>query len=178
MTASDTKSWPYDAIQDDPLTAMRIPVVRSIFPHWMYEVCVVIAGEDDNDSPWGGMRPTSREAEQIRAYIDWRMEYYNVWWRAGMRKKPLDTDNSTNTVILLKQADGNWRYRRRSCEIGPVLIPAGSWHFTLEGKSWEQHEVLDLEQLLDKINHLQPEKWQAWKDAHPEAFGPDGGETA
>lgn len=146
--------WPYDADRDDPLAALRIPVVANPYPRWKYEVALMITGDD----LWGpALRPTDAEVAQVVAYIGYRMEYYNEGWKAKMRRKPLDTDATTNSVILLKLAEGDWRYRRMSWEHGPWPFYDMTERFTLEG-------------LLDKINDLVPEKWQAWKAAHPEAF--------
>lgn len=149
--------WPYDAKRDDPLTALRIPVVSSPYPSWKYEVALVISEGD----LWPGMRPTDAEVRQIAAYIGYRMEWYNEGWRAKMRKRPLDTDSGTNTVTLLKRAEGDWCYRRMTFQHGP-------WPF------FDMEQRFTLEQLLDHI-HLYGDdkpspKWLAWKAAHPEAF--------
>ncbi len=150
--------WPFgdEADRDDPLTALRIPVVRTAYPGWKYEVCLMIA--EDEDALWPSLRPDDAEARQIAAYIGYRMEYYNEAWKAEMRRLPLDVDGSTNTVVLRKWPDGGWCYRRCSWERGPLMVPAPG-------------EVITLEALLDRINDLVPGKWQAWKAAHPDAFG-------
>jgi hypothetical protein len=151
-----TTGWPYDARQDDPLTALRIPVIPNPYPGWKYEVALVIPDGD----LWGpALRPDDAEARQVAAYIEYRMEYYNDGWKAKMRQRPLDTDATTNTTILMKRGEGDWCYRRASWQYGPLMVPE------------RDGEHLDLERLLDLINDLVPAKWQAWKDAHPEAFG-------
>jgi hypothetical protein len=153
--------WPYDAVRHDPLTALRIPVVRNAWPGWKYEVCVVIADPDSADG-FGGpaLRPDERETAQILAELEWRMTYYNEGWKAGMRKRPLDVDGSTNTVVLQKLADGDWRYRRMSFE-------HGLWPF------FNMEQRFTLEALLDHVNDYGGEpnpKWREFKAAHPEAF--------
>lgn len=149
--------WPYDADEHDPLASLRIPVVASPYPGWKYEVALVIS----EGGLWGpALRPDDAEVRQIVAYTGYRMEYYNEGWKAKMRRRPLDTDATTNAVVLQKRAEGDWCYRRASWQSGPSMVP------TRDGGH------LDLVGLLDKINDLAPEKWQAWKASHPGAFKP------
>lgn len=158
-----TTDWPYDAVQDDPLTALRIPVVRNPYPGWKYEVCVVIADDDAERSYFGpALRPDERETAQILAELEWRMRWYNDGWAAKMRRRPLDTDSSTNTVVLLKRAESNWAYRRMSWTTGPLLVPT------------REMQPETLEQVLDRCNDYGGEpnpKWREFKAAHPDAFG-------
>ena len=162
---TETAEWPYDARRDDPLTALRIPVVGSPYPGWRYEVCLLI-GEPDGFGPdglWGpALRPDDAEVRQIVAYIGYRMEYYNESWKARMRRRPLDIDGTTNTVVLRKRGAGDWCYRRCSWVTGPFMVPT------------PDQEHLDLERLLDSIHHYGDDnpcqKWLDWKAAHAEAF--------
>jgi hypothetical protein len=155
-----TAEWPYDADRYDDLAKLRIPVIRTPYPDWNYEVALMITAPDDGDPLYGlSLRPGDREVKQVVAYLGYRMEYYNAGWKAEMRRKPLDVDGTTNTVILRKRSDTGWTYRRASWSAGPLMVPA------------PDGERLTLEQLLDKINDLAPEAWGAWKAAHPEAFG-------
>ena len=153
--------WPYDADRNDPLAALRIPVVSSPYPGWKYEVALVITDDD----LWGpALRPAETEVRQIVAYIEYRMEYYNEGWRAKMRRKPLDVDSGTNTVTLMKRGDDDWCYRRWTWQTGPLMVPS----------RYDNQSAMGLEQLLDHI-HLYGDskpspKWLAWKAAHPEAF--------
>jgi hypothetical protein len=163
---STATGWPFeDARQDDPLAALRIPVVSSPYPRWKYEVALVISDDD----LWGpALRPDEAEVRQIVAFLGYRMEYYNESWKAKMRRRPLDVDGTTNTVTLMKRADGDWRYRKATWEHGP-------WPF------YDMPERFTLEGLLDHINDFgsQPNpKWRAWKAAHPEAFGEAAPTTA
>jgi hypothetical protein len=167
MTTTEHDGWPFDADQHDPLASLRIPVVTSPYPGWKYEVCVVITDDD----LWGPtLRPDESEVRQIVAYTGYRMDYYNEGWKAKMRRRPLDVDGSTNTVVLLKRAEGNWCYRRCSWTMGPLLVPP------------RDHEPMTLEQLLDHIhlygNDKPSPKWLAWKAAHPEAFSCAGPEAS
>lgn len=153
-----TAAWPYDARQDDPLTKLRIPVVSSPYPRCGYEVALVISDDD----LWPALRPDDAEVRQIVAFIDYRMESYNEGHRAWVRTKPLDTDNGTNTVSLLKRAEGDWCFRRMTWTMGPALVPP------------RDMKPMTLEQLLDYIHQYGDDKpspkWVAWKAAHPEAF--------
>jgi hypothetical protein len=155
---TETAGWPFeDADQHDPLAALRIPVVRNPYPRWKYEVALVITDDD----LWGpALRPDEAEVRQIAAFLEWRMEYYNSSWKAKMRRRPLDADSSTNTVTLMKRAEGDWRYQKATWRHGP-------WPFC------DMPERFTLERLLDHINDYGGEpnpKWRAWKAAHPEAF--------
>jgi len=156
---TETAAWPFDAYQDDPLAALRIPVVGSPWPGWKYEVALLCPDSPAGQDLYPSLRPDDAEVRQVVAYIEYRMLYYNENWKAGMRKRPLDVDGTTNTVILQKRAKGGWCYRRASWQTGPCMIPP-----------WNSDERLSLEQVLDKINDLVPAKWQTFKDAHPEAF--------
>jgi hypothetical protein len=158
--STETEAWPFaEADQHDPLAALRIPVVRTSHPRWKYEVALVVGSEDD--TLWApGLRPDEAEVRQIVAELEWRMTYYNEGWKAKMRRRPLDVDGTTNTVILQKFGEGDWRYRRASFE-------HGMWPFFNSGKR------LTLEHLLDHINDYGSEpnpKWREFKAAHPEAF--------
>lgn len=156
--AAQTAEWPFeDARQDDPLAALRIPVVSTPYPRWKYEVALVISDDD----LWGpALRPDDTEVAMIVAYLEYRMEYYNDGWKAKMRRRPLDVDSSTNTVTLMKRGEGDWRYQKATWQHGP-------WPF------YDAAERYTLERLLDHINDYGSEpnpKWRAWKAAHPEAF--------
>jgi hypothetical protein len=152
--------WPYDdAYQDDPLAALRIPVVGSPWPGWKYEVALCCPNSPAGQDLYPSLRPDEAEIQQILSYIEFRMDWYNSSWKAKMRRKPLDTDAGTNTVILRKYSDGGWAYRRASWQTGPMMVPAPG------------DESLTLEQLLDRINSFGSSpnpRWQEWKATHPE----------
>lgn len=156
----DTETdWPFDAYRDDPLTALRIPVVGTLHPGWKYEVALCCPDSEAGQWLYPSLRPDEAEVRQLVAEIEWRMTYYNDGWKAGMRRRPLDVDSSTNTVVLQKRPNGGWCYRRMTWQTGPMMVPP-----------WDSDERLTLEQLLDRINDCPNPKWRAFKAAHPEAF--------
>jgi hypothetical protein len=156
--------WPYDAVQDHPMMARRIPVIRSTYPNWRYELCVCIA--DPTVGPehrlWDGQEPTAQEWDLVEAAIGYRMTYYNASWAAKMRReRPFDIDGTTNTVILMKRGDGDWCYRRDSWTQGPPMVPAGD------------QPALDLRALLDRVFGVGKEPfqpWEDWKSQHPQMW--------
>jgi hypothetical protein len=158
-------AWPYDAHQDDPLTAMRIPVVGTIFPQWSYLVALCI--KEDPDTPlWHGLRPTDDEAQLIQSLIHYERSRYNDGYvKRVLDSRPLDIDGGTNTITLIKRGEGDWGYRRHTWQHGPYLIP----------DTWQDTEPpLDLIGLFDRIHWVvdAPYRgWVEWKDEHPELFG-------
>jgi hypothetical protein len=157
-----TDDWPFDADRDDPLAALRIPVVGSPYPRWKYEVCLVISSERVGDRElWGpSLRPDDREVQQLVAELDYRMAWYNPGWQKKMRERLLDVDSGTNTLILQKFAEADWRYRRMTFE-------HGMWPF------YDMTERFTLEQLLDHVNDFgssRNEKWHAHKARYAGVF--------
>lgn len=117
-------TWEFDARQDHPLAARRIPVIGTTHPQWRYEVALCVAAAEPW-SPRAGLEPTPLEADLIVQVIEYRMEYYNASWAARMRERALDVDGSTNTVVLRKRPDGGWQFRRDSWRYGPIFVPEG-----------------------------------------------------
>lgn len=160
--------WPYDAEQDDPLTAMRIPVVGTVFPGWYYLVALCI-NENPDTMLWPGLRPTDHEAAMVRSLIDYERSRYNPGWVArDLDSRPFDIDGGFNGITLIKRGEGDWAFRRTTWQRGPTLIP-----FTLEGhRGYEP--PMDLPALCDRIHRIVDAPfhgWVEWKAAHPEVFG-------
>lgn len=104
-------------------TEHRLPIVTTWWPRWKYEVALVIPTAADPHPPlWPVEWPTEDEARLIGWFIGVRMDYYNDGWRAQMRRRPLDVDSSTNTVMLGK-IDGCWHYRRLTWRDGAPFWP-------------------------------------------------------
>jgi hypothetical protein len=159
MTA---KTWPYDADEHDPLTALRIPVT-SAYPHWGYTATF------DRESE---QRPTDAEAKMLASFItEYREYFFNDWYKGKLSKRPFDTD--AKTTIFHKWGPDDWSYRKESWQYGPFWVPVAP---RLRGGDYD-HKGLSphtLEQVMDRIHDGYPKRWLEWKAAHPDVFG--GGE--
>ena len=164
MEQTTATDWPYDARQDDPLTALRIPVVGTIHPQWCYHIAVCI-NEDPETPLWHGLRPNDREVELLRSLIDYERDWYREGYVAStLDARPFDIDSGINTLTLIKRGEGDWAYRRSTWEYGPIMVPD-----TWQGKE----EPLGLAALADRIHNFgdQPfKRWADWKAAHPEVW--------
>jgi hypothetical protein len=160
--------WPYDADRDDPLTALRIPVVTSFNPGWKYIAAWV--GVDTGPYSWGSSeRPTDREARMIASFI---REYIEHWFHEGYQRRlaerPLDMDSGCNTTVFVKYGADDWGYRRVSWTYGPTFVPMGP-------RSNDRHGgPLSLVQVMDHCHNMgseYPDKaWAQWKTDHPDVF--------
>ncbi|MDX2838021.1 hypothetical protein PV377_03205 [Streptomyces ipomoeae] len=169
-----TTTWPFgtDAIQDDPLTALRIAVVRSSHPMW----CYLVAFLDVNEEPYGWHskeRPTVAEALQLASYLD---QYKNYWYNASyigrMAERPLDVDGGANGVTFIKYGPDDWGYRRRTWTMGPTFVP-GSPVYREHYPNENHIGPLSLPRLMDHIHSLSgeaSERWTEWKADHPDVF--------
>jgi len=172
MTATDT-AWPYDAAKDDPLTALRIPVVGSAYPRWNYLVAF-----DQDSIDQDGNRPTNAEVRLLASFLEEYISYwYNATWKARMRERPFDIDGGANGTVFRKWGADDWGHRKVSWRSGPMFVP--------ESPRCREHErqgsalgPLTLAALLDRIRQHgtgEPNKrWEAWKAAHPDVFGGEG----
>ena len=173
-----TTTWPFgtDAKQDDPLTELRIPVVSTFNPSWHY-VAAYLGTNTDNGSNWNppwpfasAERPTDPEAQMLVSYLLEHRSYWfgNEGYARKMDQRPLDVDSGWNTIVFIKDADGDWGYRRCSWSYGPTFVPGppGS-------PSREAVGRMSLEQVMDRIHSHGDEpsaRWQQWKADHPNAF--------
>ena len=156
-------TWKYDAPQDDPLTALRIPVVTSIYPDWHYLVALVV-GEHEY-ALWKGVRPDEREVALLQSELAFELDWYNASYVARMAERPFDMDGGFNGLTFIKRGEGDWAYRRRTWSIGPSLRPSlydGEAKLDLLG-------VLDLVHSHGSKEYMSP-RWEAWKAAHSEVF--------
>lgn len=163
--SAETKAWPYDARQDDPLTAMRIPFVGTLYPGWSYLVALCV-NEDPETLLWPGLRPSDEEALLVRSLIDYeRSRYFQSYVTNTLDARPLDIDGSCNGITLIKRGEDDWAYRRWTWQYGPTVVPD-----TWQGKE----KPLPLIALGDRIHRVvdTPSRdWVEWKTAHPELFG-------
>jgi hypothetical protein len=160
----ESGGWPFDAPQDDPLTAHRIPVTSS-HPRWYYLVSF------DGES---AERPTEREMAMLVSFLD---EYKDHWYgdnsyRRAMEQRPFDVDGGANGVVFHKWGTDDWGYRRHSYERGYLfsVVPPALRDLYDDGV----RGPLSLLALMDRIHTMVDEpmpRWVAWKVAHPDVFG-------
>lgn len=175
MTAR-TEAWPFetDAKQDDPLTAMRIPVVDSFNPRWKYVAAYIDV--DTSRYSWGSQeRPTDAEAAMIASFIEeYKHHWFNERYKARLLERPLDVDSGCNTTVFIKYGTDDWGYRLCSWQYGPLFVPVGP---NLRGGDYEYAKCpgpLTLEQVMDRSHTIVDEPmqhWLDWKAAHPDVFG-------
>lgn len=176
----DTTAWPFetDAKQDDPLTALRIPVVSSFNPRWHYVAAYLGTNADTGstwDPPWpfaSAERPTDAEAQMLVSFLQEHRDYWfgNQGYARKMDQRPLDIDSGWNTTVFIKYADNDWGYRRCSWTYGPTFVPGppGSDSRGIVGR-------LSLEQVMDRFHSHGDEpspRWLKWKADHPDVFPP------
>ena len=170
-----TTVWPFgaDAIENDPLTKLRIPVVTSFNPEWKYVAAYIDV--DTGPYSWGSSeRPTDAEAAMIASFIK---EYKHHWFRESYQRKlaerPLDVDSGCNTTVFIKYGPDDWGYRLCSWTYGPTYVPAGP---KLRGGKYDEDKQpgpLRLAQVMDRRHTIVDEvmqHWLDWKAAHPEVF--------
>lgn len=151
--------WRYDADENDPLTALRIPVT-SDYPDFHYTACF------DRESR---QRPTDAEARMIASFIE---EYQSRWfgdgaWRQEQLAKPFDMDCPTTTVFHKWAAD-DWSYRNRMWQAGPHWSPAGPRLRNTQYDTSRLKGPLSLLELMDAI--ARGTVWDRWKADHPDVF--------
>lgn len=156
---TDTETWPYDALQHDPLTSLRIAPVGSAWPRWAYIAAF------DTSSP---QRPTDTEALMLQS---WLLEYIDHWytahWKRRLAERPYDIDGGANGVVFHKWAENDWGFRRRTWTRGPEFWPG--WSPREDRVSYSLAEILD--RTHSNGSEDVPKRWLDWKAAHPEVFG-------
>ena len=177
-----TTDWPFgtDAVQEDPLTALRIPVVGSFRPGWRYVAAYLNTAPDAPDylagPPFASVeRPTDQEAQMLASFIQ---EYLHHWFHDGyisrLAKRPLDVDSGCNTTVFVKYSADDWGYGRVSWEYGPTFIPGPPHSRGTQYEYAKAHGPLSLEQVMDLAHCIasdEPmEHWTRWKAAHSDVF--------
>lgn len=171
---SDT-AWPFgtDAIENDPLTALRIPVVTSFNPEWKYVAAYIDV--DTSRYSWGSTeRPTDAEAAMLASFIDeYKHHWFNESYHRKLAQRALDVDSGCNTTIFIKYGPDDWGYRLCSWQYGPMYVPVGP---KLRGGKYDDGKhsgPMSLEQVMDlrhTIVHEVMPHWLEWKATHPEVF--------
>jgi hypothetical protein len=163
-----TGDWPYDADRNDPLTALRIPVVDTHRPQWAYLVALdtdALPGED-----WP--RPTDQEALQLQSFLREYIErWYFPYWQERLAERPFDIDGDANGTIFRKYGEGDWAYRKDSWQMGPMYFPVHP-----RVRQAGNPGPFTLVQVMDHIHGARGDEevrpyWADWKAAHPEVFG-------
>lgn len=171
---TDTKAWPFgtDAIQDDPLTARRIPVVTSFNPEWRYIAAFIDV--DNGPYSWGSSeRPTDAEASMLASYIDEYIDYFlGDRQRKRMLARPLDVEGRVITRVFVKYGPDDWGYRVVTWQYGPLFVPTGPKMRGSEHEHAKSAGPLPLEQVMDLAHDIHPERWLRWKASHPDMFPP------
>jgi hypothetical protein len=177
MTAT---AWPFgtDAKQDDPLTALRIPVVGSFNPMWKYVAAYLNPVEDGPDylkgPPFGSLsRPTDAEAAMIASFIEeYIKHWFNDGYQAKLAKRALDVDGGCKTIVFIKYGEDDWGYRVTTWEFGHTFVPPPP-SFREKYPDEACGGPLTLEQVMDRKHTIGDEPmphWLDWKAAHPEVF--------
>lgn len=171
MVADTETDWPYDADRDDPLTALRIPVVSHAWPRWYYIVAFDLDGIDRN-----GNRPTGHEAAMLKSFLDQYIDYwYRPSWVTKMLERPFDIDGGANGYIFRKWGEDDWGYRQRTWQYaGPTFWPGGPWWRKEhgEGLGKEAHSLLrSMDHIHSRGSNEPSDRWVSWKAAHPDVFG-------
>lgn len=179
-------NWPFgdDAIQDDPLTKLRIPVVNSFNPSWYYTCAFLGTNEDTGQTwepPWpfaSAARPTESEVRLLTSFREHHRWYWSTVHGYDMGKldaKPLDVDSTGAATVFIKYGADDWGYRKTSWVYGHTFVPAPPSVRGTEHDSHKHPGPLPLDRVMDLIHHLGTEypskDWIKWKTDHPEVFG-------
>ena len=182
----ETTDWPFgtDTDRDDPLTALRIPVVTSFKPSWCYTAAYLKPAADDapdylKNYPFASTeRPTDREAQMLASYILEHRHYWfgNEGYARKMDARPLDIDSGWNTVVFIKYGPDDWGYGRVSWQYGPTFVPTPPHARGTQYAHAKHPGPLPLEQVMDLVHTIGDDgpmrHWLDWKAAHPDVFTP------
>lgn len=178
MTAKT--GWPFDAIQDDPLTALRVPVVTSFNPMWKYVAAYLNPVEEGPDylkgPPFGSLeRPTDAEAAMIASFIREYIEHwFNERYKRQLAERPLDVDSGCKTIVFIKYGRDDWGYRVTTWEYGHTFVPPPP-SFRERHPEEACGGPLSLLQVMDRKHTIGDDgpmrHWVEWKATHPDVFG-------
>ena len=139
----ETAHWPFgtDAAQDDPLTALRIPVVASFNPMWKY----------------------------VAAYIDVDRSKYS--WGSQERPLDVDSGCNTTIFVKYGVDDWgyrrcSWEYGPIYVPVGPKLR-GGKYDEDKQPGPLTLVQVMDR---CHTVCDEPMQHWLQWKTDHPEVF--------
>lgn len=165
------RSWKYkDVDPENPLTAMRIPVIRSCYPDHPYVAAVMRSADEVPDgvrvpSFTSSAPPDVTEAQMIASYIDYHItSFLGPYARQVMLKEAFDADDSLNGTVFIKYGEGDWGYRRNSWDMGSVFMPQSP-----EVRDADSFGPLTLEQVMDHA-WGNTSSWVEWKSKQAEVF--------
>jgi hypothetical protein len=104
------------------VTQHRLPVLKTYNPKFGYVVAVVVPDEEDELTDLFNLdTPTDEDAAVIASYLEYKIERINYrgGFRAQMLSRPLDLDDTINTITILKRKDGSWAYSKVTWEHPP-----------------------------------------------------------
>lgn len=151
---------------DHPLSKRRVPVLHGSHPRWKYHVAVVINPDGGVFRAEGvGLEPTPEEVEQLVAYLDYRLTYYNLNYRQKMLARPFDLDDAVNTYSFRKDPELGWTYNMATWVAGPTWVPS---RYPEDSRRFPT-----LEALIDHIHTYGGELYHRWAEfkATSPAFG-------
>lgn len=152
-----------DADMNHPWVAQhRLPVIKSYSPKFGYVVAVVVPDEEDEFTDLFNLgTPTDEDAAVIASYLDYKIERigYREGYRAQMLTRPLDLDETINTISILKRKDGSWAYNRVTWEHPPKPF---------FNASYVPKSVVELLDYIEQdFSTKEPNaKWTEWKQKH------------
>ena len=101
--------------QTEHATHLRIPFLTSSHPRWNYVTGIVV----EHNILDMGIVPTMDEVEQVGAWLQRYNRYYNPQFLSVMREfAPFDIDGAANLGYLMKRAEDDWYYVKRSWQHG------------------------------------------------------------
>ena len=174
-----TIAWPFetDADRDDPLTALRIPVVGSFRPRWKYVAAYLKPASKTEDTySWcSAERPTDTEAAMLASFIrEYITHYFHEGYQARLAERALDVDSGCVTTVFIKYGEGDWGYRKDTWQYGPTFVPEPP-HMRERYPNEKPVGPLTLGQVMDRIHHMDTDypskRWAEWKASHADVFG-------
>lgn len=140
----------------------RLPVLDFQVAYHGYVVAVVVPPQEMLDSEFYGLTlPTDEEAKVIASFLEYtKTRMGNSPSKlAQMAERPIDVDNTWNTIIIMKRKNGTWAYCRNLWTMPPSPQP-----------QWDK-QCRSVVEILDYIENDyktgEPvEEWTAWKQEH------------